>query len=87
MIDNRLASLWRLQHKMKKKSYMLEDRKKGGWGREGGQTPSNIQESASYDSQQNVHISCVLFNAITAGRVTESFGLFAVPKLGALWSE
>jgi hypothetical protein len=40
-----------------------------GWGVE--QTPSNIQESASYDSQQNVHISCVLFNAITTGRVAE----------------
>lgn len=39
----------------------------GGKGR---QTPSNIQELAGYDSQQTVHISCVLFNAITRGRAS-----------------
>jgi hypothetical protein len=56
---------------MKNKSHILEDRKNGmEWG-EGRQTPSNIQELAGYDSQQTVHISCVLFNAITTGRASE----------------
>lgn len=57
---------------MKKNSYMLEDRRKRGSGERRGDKHQVIYKNRRVMTvNKTVHISCVLFNAITAGRVTE----------------